>query len=168
MQDCYTAIISQTLLSHYKDKPVPILSGGRYPCLVPPIPPYKIRKQSRTFSRKIKSPHHGLNFILINKTTILLHKYLKINLCVLFCQLTISRSCTFHGVCTFFHLPVNFVLVNNRVISLLSNYRKEMENNFAGKRSMECKQNKGVQCEIKSNTGKSTRQGNLRHPWVRF
>ena len=28
--------------------------------------------------------HHGSNFILINKTTILLHKYFKINLCILF------------------------------------------------------------------------------------
>ena len=44
-----------------------------------------------------------------------------------------------------------------------------MEKQIAGKRSMECKQKQlGVQGEIKSNTGKSTRQGNLRHPWVRL
>jgi hypothetical protein len=29
------------------------------------------------------SLHHGSNFILINKTMILLHKYFKINLCII-------------------------------------------------------------------------------------
>jgi hypothetical protein len=39
---------------------------------------YKTKKKHAPF-------HHGSDFILINKTTILLHKYFQINLCILFC-----------------------------------------------------------------------------------
>ena len=58
---------------------------------------------SRYFSRKNVTLrkialHHGSVFILINKTTILPHKYFFMNLCILFCFLPIQRYCTFHCV----------------------------------------------------------------------
>ena len=46
--------------------------------------------------------HHGSDLILINKKTIVLHKYFKINLWLLLCYLRIKRSCTFHGASLFF------------------------------------------------------------------
>ena len=62
-------------ISHYKDNPVPIFRSGRYSFLVPPDTGQE--KNNALFSGKnlFISLHHGSYFILINKTTILLHKY---------------------------------------------------------------------------------------------
>ena len=77
--------------SHLKDKPVPIFRGERYSCLVPPYT--RQEKKHAPFPGKnlFIALHHESDFILINKTTILRHKYFKIILCILFCQLTIFR-----------------------------------------------------------------------------
>jgi hypothetical protein len=66
--------------------PVPIFKGGRYSCLVPP-PHTRQENNHAHFCGKnlFIALHHGSDFILINKTMIPLHKYFKINLCILFC-----------------------------------------------------------------------------------
>jgi hypothetical protein len=53
------------------------------PCLVPP---YTRQEKNHSLfpGKNVFISLHGSNFILINKT-ILLHKYFKINLCILFC-----------------------------------------------------------------------------------
>ena len=85
-------------------------------------PSHKTRKINTIFPRKnlFISLHHFSNFTLINKTTILLHKYLKINLCFIHTILLANDLTMFDP---FFHLPVNICLlrVNNRVLSLVSN-----------------------------------------------
>ena len=67
-------------------------------------------KNHALFPRKnlFISLHHFSNFTLINKTTILLHKYLKINLCYIRTILLANDLTMFDP---FFHLPVNICLL---------------------------------------------------------
>ena len=76
-----------------KDKPVPIFSGGRYSCLVPAHT--RQEKNHALFPGKnlFISFHHGSNFILINKTMILLHNYFQINLCI-HCTILLANDLT--------------------------------------------------------------------------
>ena len=94
-------------------------------CTNPPPPIQDKKKIMHLFSEinLFIAHHHGSDYILINKTMILLQKYFKFHLCILFCWLTILRSCTFHGVWLFFSPSMSMLVyfwVNNRVLSLVS------------------------------------------------
>ena len=60
------------------------------------------------------------------------------------------------------------ILQRHRCISINRQFISTMENNFAGKRACSFSYPGAWVRYIESNTGESTRQGNLRHPRVRF